>query len=242
MLGGHSVKPLYGPQSAQERRLSMHQWEDSLPLLIGIGGASGSGKDVVASYLVKHHGYTRLGFSDALKEEVSIRLRTTLAAHLLDIGWVYPSDTPDVVDQGIYEVVYKQRTPLVRCLLQEYGTDIRRRDDSGYWVRRWSQKWHQIKSAQRVVVPDVRFENECTMLREYGALLLRVIRPKHQLEGHAKEHASERLATHDGLWDYSLQNTGTLAEFYEKSLIPWISSLVDRYLFEYMTQTALRDP
>jgi len=191
----------------------INQGDDSLPRLIGIGGASGSGKDVVASYLVEHHGYTRLGFADALKQEVIKKFRGTLIVHLFDVGWIYPSDPPDTVQQALQEIVWRHRTPLVRCLLQEMGTNVRRADDPGYWVTRWSRQWHQIKASVRVVVPDVRFENECSVIREQGGILIRAVRPAHCEPELIHTHVSEHLATSDGMWDLTLHNTGTLKEF-----------------------------
>ena len=191
----------------------MEEGEGTLPRLIGIGGASGAGKDVVASCLVEQHGYTRLGFADALKQEVITKFRGTLIAHLFDVGWIYTSDTPDVIDRAVQEIVWRHRTPLVRCLLQEMGTDVRRADDPGYWVTRWSQQWHQIKASTRVVVPDVRFTNECAVIREQGGMLIRVVRPAHCMLMPLYNHVSEHLANEDALWDRTFQNTGTLTEF-----------------------------
>ena len=191
----------------------MDQGTDSLPRLIGLGGAYGAGKDVVASYLVDHCGYTRLGFADALKQEVIKKFRGTLITHLFDIGWIYPSDTPDIIDQALQEIVWRHRTPLVRCLLQEMGTDVRRTDNPGYWVTRWSRQWHQIKASTCVVVPDVRFENECAVIREQGGMLIRVVRPAYCVCVPLPDHVSEHLTNVDAMWDRTLYNTGTLTEF-----------------------------
>jgi len=226
-----SVMPLYGPTLAQEGRSGMGEGVDSRPRLIGIGGASGAGKDVVASYLVDHCGYTRLGFADALKEEVLTKFKGTLIAHLLDIGWLYPSDTPDIVQQGLHEIVWRHRTPLVRCLLQEMGTEVRRADDPGYWVKRWSRRWQQLKATTYVVVPDVRFENECAALREQGGILVRVTRPESSLSHISKAHKSEQMAFRDSVWDVTLQNNTTLHEFQSDIIEIWAKTLVGEQQF-----------
>ena len=41
-------------------------------MIIGIIGAIGSGKDTIADYLVKNHGFTRLSFAGKVKDVAAI--------------------------------------------------------------------------------------------------------------------------------------------------------------------------
>lgn len=95
---------------------------------IGLAGYMRSGKDTIADYLIANYGYTRLGFAHALKEEVARGVGCT------------PADLDE-------EPLRSQ----VRPVLQVWGTEFRRAQDSNYWVRQAEQK---IEARRRVFVCD----------------------------------------------------------------------------------------
>lgn len=141
--------------------------------LIGVAGVIGAGKDVIANHLIDRWGFQRLGFSFALKQEVGQRLRRTLLAY-----WrLTESDIPPApeAEQGIIDLLLQTKPPVVRELLQEYGTEVRRADDADYWVHKWcslaAKDW-----TRRLVVPDVRFDNEAKIIQRWG-VLVKVVRP-----------------------------------------------------------------
>ncbi|ANZ19962.1 hypothetical protein SNOUR_33655 [Streptomyces noursei ATCC 11455] len=171
---------------------------------IALVGKARSGKDTVASMLVRHGAYTRLAFADELKAALARlnplvlsccyeehRLRDALEAHG---GW-----------EGA------KALPEVRRLLQKYGQAIRDRDPD-FWVRpvlaqvRHGSEWHMP-----CVVADARYANELDALRAEGAVVVRVERPGAGLDGDAGKHNSETEL--DGITpDHVLHNTGTLSE------------------------------
>lgn len=187
--------------------------------LIGIGGAIGAGKDVLAEHFVRRHGFERVGFAAVLKDEVARRLRRTLAAHLCqtygpmvaDGGAVVSLATLEeslqdpargaLVDAEIRRRLWVDRDPVTRALLQEYGTEVRRADDPDYWVRAWAAR---TAGLPRVVAPDVRFPNEASAIRAAGGWLLEVRRPGYERAGHESETAGAGIA-----WDLALDNDGT---------------------------------
>ena len=70
--------------------------------------------------------------------------------------------------------MFKEKPPLVRLLMQEYGTDVRRADDVDYWVKKWEESLPEISS--KIVVDDVRFMNEAEKIRSLGGHLIRLER------------------------------------------------------------------
>lgn len=193
--------------------------------LIGIAGHFGAGKDVIAAYLIRAHGYVRRGFADALKTEVMTTLRPVLHAYAVErdpllavvVAERGPDACADALDDAVYRLLYRDRTPLTRALLQAWGTDLRRREDPDYWVLAWA-RWARSTSAERVVVPDVRFRNEVALLRSLGARIIRVSRPGSEGDAHQSER---ELAGHDD-WDAVFTNAGTIRDL-EEAVEAWLT-------------------
>lgn len=134
-------------------------------MIIGLVGYIGSGKTTIAKILEKEHGYTRLSFADPLKEQ---------CAHM--IHWA----TPDIpVDRVLHAIHDPQGKHVYRGLLQWYGVYMRNWDPA-YWVRQLEDRILSLKRSEvaDIVIDDLRFPNEATMLRKQEAMLLRVHRPE----------------------------------------------------------------
>lgn len=181
---------------------------------IGIAGRARSGKDTIAEHLVRRHGYARVGLADPLKRLalvldpiVSPAPKLTRNSRLLDLIRK-PLRLAELVERDGWESA-KDSHPEVRRTLQRLGTDVIR-DHLGAdtWVRLAVELIREHNAAGRpVVIPDVRFGNEVTALREMvGARLVRVRRPAAPNAGH---HVSERLA--DTLpVDHEIHNDSTI--------------------------------
>lgn len=152
------------------------------PIVVGISGKIGSGKSAIGRYLREHHGFAEVNFADALKREVGTRLRRTLVAYLKERGTV-PAHCEDEreIQAHVRRILYVDRTPVTRALLQEYGTEVRRADDEDYWVKQWSEMvhrlCHQMHGAARIVACDLRFENEAHAIKAFHGVTVRVTRP-----------------------------------------------------------------
>lgn len=185
-------------------------------MIIGISGKIGSGKDEVARRLCAIWGFKVLRLADALREELLERVPRTLAAlHALEQRNLWPVDRCACIAEigaptlaCLRDMIYNRKPLGVRELLQEWGTDLRRREDSEYWCKRWRERVANLTG--HVVVPDVRFQNEVQAVRDQGGLLWRVERPGTALG----EHESERLLDGWSDWDAVIQNDGTLADLY----------------------------
>ena len=179
--------------------------------LIGIAGLATAGKDAIARRLVERWGFARIGFADALKSEVQQNFRKTLLT-----AWQDSRDGGDVptgsMDQDrLIDLLIESKPPVVRALLQEYGTEVRRQDDPDYWVNRWADAVLE-NPERRIVTPDMRFQNEADMVRRWG-LLVKVVRPNNTGAG---MHPSELgvAVWPDSTFDWVVQNDGTLPDLW----------------------------
>ena len=158
--------------------------------IIGLTGRAGAGKDFVCGALAgmagirmdgqnPKLGVLRMSFADTLRFEIEDILN---GGDELPVLWKKP-----YADE-------------VRRLLQWWGTDLRRKDDPDYWVKRTMERLEktQILPAFTDAIPvftDVRFPNEANAIRAKGGLIVRVLAPietrEKRLGTLPPEHASE---------------------------------------------------
>jgi hypothetical protein len=143
--------------------------------LIGLTGYAQSGKDTVASILVEKYGYRRIAFADKIRDflyGINPMVACSPTGYLQDlvnlVGW----------DNAKQE-------PQVRRLLQDLGISARELLDENIWI---TTALGKVNKDERVVVTDVRFENEAMMLKLMGGQLWRVKRVGF---GPVNEHVSE---------------------------------------------------
>lgn len=131
-------------------------------MIIGLCGYAGTGKTTVADYLEKNHGFKKMNFKDGLVKEMKERLPDTLTAIAEQYGYENVDD------------LFKMKPAIMRALMRNYGTEVRRADYENYWVDRWRQA---IQSEEgRIVTDDVRFFNELAALEDFKGILIRVTR------------------------------------------------------------------
>jgi hypothetical protein len=189
-----------------------------MPIVIGFTGYAQSGKDTAASFLVEK-GFRRLAFADILRTSLyALNPIVECEAHTLtngagEIVLDVTSDyrVRDIVD-GIGWDRAKTEYPEIRQLLQRLGTEVGR-DLYGenFWVERVTR---QIHNGDKVVITDVRFENEEAAVHNLGGKVFRIVRPGN---GAANTHASEQQV--DRLFvDGAIPNNGSLEEYREAVL------------------------
>ncbi len=147
------------------------------PLLIGLAGKSGSGKNTAADYLTRAHGYRQLAFADPLKAVVQRAFHFTAE-----------------------QMLFRKEIEDPRCgksprwCLQHFGTVFRE-----VWPEIWIWNLRQnlldrlaLFGEQRIVVTDVRFRNEAEALQRLGAVLIRLERAGAPEVNGIPDHISER--------------------------------------------------
>ena len=152
-------------------------------MIIGLTGNIGSGKDTVADFLVENYGYTKVGFSDVMYDAVCALWGITKEEALAWKGYasVYAKD-----DNG------NQLMHTWREHLQRFGTEMGREVfGPDFWVDQFNQKyldlWDEELDSLRLVVRDVRFNNEAENIVDFGGDIWHIIRPGYEGDEHISE-------------------------------------------------------
>ena len=183
-------------------------------MIIGLTGKKRSGKTTASDYLMyRFNGHlidfnsVRINFKDALLDE----LRANFPALLQAIADSYDHSDYDGMDPWTVDKLFREKPPMMRALLQNYGTEVRRGDDPLYWIRRWNQR---AKEEQRhVITDDVRFLNEAQAVKDLGGIVVRIVREDlpstdtHQSEAEMDQiepdyTISVKTGEHEKLYDF----------------------------------------
>jgi len=158
--------------------------------IIGFTGKSQAGKTLAAKALVAE-GFTKIGFKDALIQEVA-----------------------DIFQLVLKELHIDTRTkewwhhPVVRALVKNHGTELRRAEDKNYWINRI-----KMNNTDDYVIDDVRFVNESKKIKRLGGIVVRVVRNGCAGNTHASEAEQDEIVA-----DYIIENNGTDTELKERVL------------------------
>ena len=165
-------------------------------LVIAFCGYAQSGKNTLAEEFVKNNGFERKGFADALKSIL----------YSLDPFIDYDGNRlSNYVDKYGWEE--SKKTPEIRELLQLLGTEGGRQTlGTDIWVDTLFSQPHKA----RLVISDLRFENEAAEVKRRGGCVIRVDRPG---IGPINGHISEKLNFEA---DITIYNNGTPYEAYMK--------------------------
>lgn len=141
-------------------------------MVIGLSGAAQSGKNTFASGL-ERAGYETIAFADPLREMVALVNPI--------VGWNLHQDEPITYRQAVSTLGYdvaKKRYPEVRRMLQFIGTEVVRQVKPTYWTEYTATQIRELNGChRRVVVADVRFENEADVIRDAGGIVVEIYRP-----------------------------------------------------------------
>lgn len=158
-------------------------------MLIGLAGLAGSGKDTVAKFLTD---YEKIAFADPLKESCKI---------------LFNLSDKQLSDRTLKETVDSRYGKSPRQLMQLVGTDILRRIDPDLFVERARERIEMIGG--NVIISDVRFENECKMIKEKGGIIINIVRNIDLIESHKHESENQNIKKY---FDYVIENDGTIEE------------------------------
>ena len=204
--------------------------------IVGLHGTVGAGKDSVADHMTRNHGFHKIAFADAVKDDlISMfdvfprvfyeRQSKEVATDLLSFSRLSPGngeflDWYIATANGELEaaslgagLLRLPRSP--RWLTQTYGTDYRRVSDENYWINRLADKIAELPIETNVVISDVRFINEAYFIKNESDVneVWEVIRMNNPHHNKNDRHASNvRLPSVDKV----LFNSGTINQLWRK--------------------------
>lgn len=184
--------------------------------LVGISGHKFNGKDTIGDFLHSKYGYTKVSFAEPLKK---------ICKELFNLNneQLY-GDLKEVSDPNWFNLQPRQ-------LLQFIGTELFRDNMSklhsefkkDFWIiclENKIKKLREINPQIKIVITDVRFENEVELVKKLGGMVIKV---KRKLENITDIHASEIHI--DNLYcDFNVENNGTKEELYDK-----VTKLFEQY-------------
>lgn len=170
--------------------------------LIGFIGRKTSGKDTAAQILVDN-GYENVKFAGALK--------FMLRAYFTYLG-LDDKTIQKMIDGRHKEIptwLLEKRTPrwAMQTLGTEWGRDLIGKE---IWVNACIRRCQQF---YKVVVTDVRFENEVAGLQGIGGKIIRITRPGTEIDTHESERLIDTLPA-----DFEIVNDSTIDELHAKVL------------------------
>lgn len=171
-------------------------------LLIGFVGTKGVGKDTAADVLVAKHGFVRRKFAQPIKD---------VCVTLFQI--------PECDFEGPQKETVVDRHGLSpRQMMQMVGTDMfRRMVHADFWVRHFEDWCAAQPPTSRVVVTDLRFQNEIDAVQRLGGRVVSITRSAGEGRHRTTDtHVTEAgIATLRGI-DAELENDGTVYELWHK--------------------------
>lgn len=133
--------------------------------LIGIAGFAGSGKDTLADYLVERHWFEKYALAEPIK-----------AALNAVFGW-----RPEFWDSRDWKESFEVRPGVTpRTLAQTLGGDWGRGVSQDLWLSFAQMTWEsgtKLLPDYRLVIPDIRYENEAEWIRSEGGDIVFVASP-----------------------------------------------------------------
>lgn len=180
-------------------------------VLVGIMGIKGSGKSTGADFLVKNYGFVEKSFAECLKKACK---ELFLLTDDQVFGTQDQKETPDPR--------WFNCTP--RKMLQYVGTDLLRNNLDKimpglgvniftHHFKLWYNRELSINPNCRVVVSDVRFQNEIDFIQSLGGIVIKINRPS-AVTGDM--HASELELQSITSYDFLVDNTGSVEFFCDK--------------------------
>lgn len=140
-------------------------------MIISISGLIGSGKDTIADYLCRFHGFKRMSFASSLKDAVASVFNWD--RELLEGTTKSSREWREQRDDWWSNRLGMDITP--RFILQNWGTEVCRNNfHRDIWVASVENKLRTTTDS--IVITDSRFKNELIAIKSVGGITCRVIR------------------------------------------------------------------
>lgn len=184
----------------------MQNTKEPNPIIIGFTGKKGSGKTTAARFIEKYYNFPEMTFADGLKQCCKIVFGLTddqlygEQKEICDPNWF--DYTPRMMMQTVGTELFRKKLSEV---MPEIGEDI--------WVLSLQRKLQKLiqehGSDTRVVISDVRFQNEVDMIKSMGGYIIRLYR---ETPWNSDSHESEAGINTLHNVDFEIVNNGSINE------------------------------
>ena len=161
------------------------------PMLIGISGKAGCGKDTLGKYLCDEYRCLHYYFAKPLKEAAKIMFALT-------DDQIANKEVP-IEPWGI--------SP--RKIWQLLGTEVGRGIDPAIWIKN-AEMFVKSVPGRTVVITDCRFDNEAIFIRNRGGVVINIVRDQQGIIAENK-HSSEGGLRPDNI-DMTIKNNGSIED------------------------------
>lgn len=165
-------------------------------MILGVTGPAGAGKDTVGLWFEKHYNFRRYAMAYALK------------AGMAAMGF------PEPTDRALKEQIIPGFGFTWREAAQKLGTEWGRGLDPDIWLKIAEREISRHNDS--VIITDIRFENEASMIRKFGGTVLHVYGRKAALDAPNAQHASEAGVMFYPTADFMLVNDGSMEELFQQ--------------------------
>lgn len=170
--------------------------------IIGLTGPAGAGKDTVAAGLTCMHGFHRIAFADPIRRGLQVMLG------LDAMSFEHPHK------EIVIGAIGKSPRQMMQTLGTEWGRSLVHPE---LWLLIARTNIEQsLASGRRVVISDVRFDNEANMLRDMGGQIWHITRNQ---PSRASAHISESGVTPTDD-DRFISNDSSIDSLYRKFELP----------------------
>ena len=152
---------------------------DGRPLVIGLAGHAGCGKDsAIVNLLKADHIFARTAFADKIR----------------DIGNIFGFTHHQMTDRTLKEKVDEYWGISPRKFMQLVGSEMFRHHlCPDVWIKALFRTLERDYGNKKVVfITDVRFPNEAKAIQDEGGIVIRITRPSLKISSEVLHHESER--------------------------------------------------
>ncbi len=187
---------------------NVYMIENEKPILLGISGGIGCGKSTAVEYLAKKYGFSEYMFAKPLKD-----IAVTLG---FEKHQIFGTQEQKLEINKFWGISGRQ-------FMQVFGSEVcrdympkvlpnMRLNGLTMWARLF-EKYMGENAYCNVAVSDVRFPDECSIIKKYGGLVIRIERPINNQASAVHTHQSETQQIANNITVY---NTGSLDDLYRK--------------------------
>lgn len=171
-------------------------------MIIGILGNKGHGKDTISDHLVSKYKFHKKAFGEPLKEICQTLFgfnHEQLYGNLKEIKDKYWGVTPRKVMQFVGTELFRNKmSELIPGISQNFWLECMR---------------SQIGKYDRLVISDVRFQNEVDFIHEMNGIVIKVERENNEIKDN---HTSESEIRQIVNYDFYVENDSDLQTLYCK--------------------------